>query len=211
MRRGLTLIELIFSMVIIALAFTVFPKILQISAKTSLQGVKEEALFSGMTLMGLIKNLPWDEKNSVYDDYLIVTNGNNIYECSNGIYRIGGFYGSRNCRHRLDASTIGADSDDTYPDDIDDFNGKDINATNYNDTREYNISVTVEYRNDKIDGDFNRSFSSSSGGTTNTKYIAIAIMPQKRQKAFSASTIANIYYISANIGQIRVRRLPWRH
>jgi len=70
-RDGFTLIELIFSMVIIAIAFTVFPKILQLATKVSVQNLKEEAMYNAVAYIGLIKSTAWDENNTISDNILI--------------------------------------------------------------------------------------------------------------------------------------------
>ena len=207
MRGALTLIELIFSMVIIATAFTVFPKVLQISAKSAKTTLKEEALYNAVALAGLIKNLPWDEKNTLLDDILIARGGHVEYNCSKrwgGYYRKGGFVGSRNCMHQEEASVIGDDGD-TVPDDIDDFAGKSIRAASAK--REYLLDVNVSYVEDIEPGDTGQ-FSLAPGSLTNTKYISIIVKPQKKSADLS-SAFGKIDYHAHNIGQISVNKLAW--
>lgn len=216
MRRSMTLIELIFSMVIIAIAFTIFPKVLQISAKTSKNTLKEEALFGGMAWMGLIKNLPWDERNTLFDDYLI-TNGDTDYECATSfwgapIYRKGGFVGSRNCKHHQHASSSlgGEANDNSVPDDVDDFDGISKTMHNDNGSRSYEMNATVSYKTDLALTDTTFSTTNATS-TSNTKYIDIYVYSQARQGAFASKELAHIWYISANIGQIAINRAPWVH
>ena len=203
MRRGLTLIELIFSMVIIAFAFTIFPKILQISAKTSNTTLKEEAMYNAAALMGFVKNLPWDEQNTKEDDILLVDGGLSELECEYSfggepIYRQGGFVGSRNCAHRLHASSIGGNGE-SEADDIDDLSGRVIKASNLYGNREYNLSIQVGYTQD---------FTATPATTsTNTKYIKITATPARKELSGAFSPF---WYLSYNIGQIRVNRLSWR-
>ena len=211
MTKSMTLIELIFSMVIIAIAFTVFPKILQVSAKTAKTTLKEEAMYNAVALIGLIKSLPWDEKNTEYDDILLVDNGDSDYECSylqGGIYRIGGFLGSRNCRNKEQASNIDDDGDDPY-DDIDDFDGYGVEATNEAGKRAYELNVSVRYIADivKEGGAFSITASSQS---TNTKYIDVNCSVKKLQNVLGEH-IASFWYVSSNIGQLRINRVRWRH
>ena len=214
MRRSMTLIELIFSMVIIAIAFTVFPKIIWISAKTSKTMLKEEAMYSGVALIGLIKSLPWDEKNTLFDDILLVDSGSSQYECSyslgsgGDIYRKGGFLGSRNCRNKIKASGIGDDGESIY-DDIDDFDGYDINATDESGKRRYTLHVDVDYIED-MDKDGGSFTKNDSTLTTNTKYIELNITAQTLQSELG-SHIASFWYVSSNIGQLMVNRLQWTH
>lgn len=205
MRKSFTLIELIFSMVIIAIAFTVLPKILQLSAKVSTQSLKEEALYSGVALMGYIKATAWDEQNTKYDDILIVDNGDTAYSCND--IRIGGFIGSRNCKHNLQASTtLGLDGDDNnFFDDVDDFSS--VETSNFNKSRDYNLMVKVNYADDigLNDEVFKTTTSSQS---TNTKYVQIDINSTKPQKT-SGKNVARLKFWMFNIGQIHINRIPW--
>jgi len=60
-RRGITLIELIFSIVILSIVFSIVPKIIFASNKSMQTSMKEDALFNAYTLLGSIIKLPWDE------------------------------------------------------------------------------------------------------------------------------------------------------
>jgi len=211
MRRGLTLLELIFSMVIIAIAFSVLPKILQMSAKVNTSVLKEEALSSEIALIGLLRTLPWDERNTVLDDILYVDNGKSAYEC--GVraryYRRGGFVGSRNCLHHLQASAIGMDSDDTVPDDIDDYDGANITASNFNNSRSYLLHLRISYVEDIDPSGMARFSRSPSSGSTNLKLVEINATPVVK-KGVLGERIAHLYYYAANIGQLQIKRLPWK-
>ncbi len=204
MRKGFTLIELIFSMVIIAIAFTVLPKILQLSTKVSAQSLREEAMYSGIALLGFIKASSWDENNTVYDDILLAANGNSDYECSNG-YRKGAFIGSRDCKHNLTASPVGSDSGEPPYDDMDDFVS--IDAKNYNDSRDYSINVNINYVEDI--GINEETFKTDiETGSTNTKYIVIDINSSKKEKQLRKN-IARFSFFAFNIGQIQINRRAW--
>jgi len=75
-REGFTLIELIFSMVIIALVFTVIPKIIYAFNKSDTFSVREDALFNGVSLTNMISRLPWDENNTEHNDILLTKSTN---------------------------------------------------------------------------------------------------------------------------------------
>ena len=215
MRRGLTLIELVFSMVIIAIAFSVLPKVLQISAKSANTAIKEEAMYNAVALMGLISALPWDEQNSGYDDILLVDDSKELYECNKSlgsgekIYRKGGFLGSRNCRNKIKASPIGMDSADIYPDDIDDFDKVSKIATNIYGKRSYAIDVNVSYIEDFV-SDPVIFLTTIKPASTNVKYIKLVIKPLKKQKDLG-KRLASFWYISSNIGQLQVNKMAWVH
>ena len=211
-RTAFTLIELILSMVIIGIAFTVLPKILQLATKVSIQNLKEEAMYNAVAYIGLIKSTAWDEANTNYDDILHVTNTNASYDCnssSSNPIRIGGFTGSRNCKNDQNASsTLGLDTDDTYNDDMDDFD--DIEANNTSDSREYNLSVAVNYVQDITPGSANTQFSSQTASpTTNTKEINITIQVNKKASALGNSFV-KISFTAMNIGQIQINKRPWK-
>ena len=204
MRRSFTLIELIFSMVIIALAFTVLPKVLQVSAKSSATTLKEEAMSNAMAMMGWIRVLAWDERNIQSDEILIPQEYEPIYKCPVWeIYRAGGFAGSRNCRNKLPASSLGKEGDDF--DDIDDFAGYETNITNATGKRKYNLKVDVSYVKD-----YNQTFlSQKASGSSDVKMVHIVVTPLAKKGALGGS-FAKLTYFASNIGQIRINRVPWR-
>ena len=212
MRRGMTLIELVFSMVIIALAFTVLPKILQVAGKSAKTTIKEEAMYNAVALMGLVRSLAWDEQNTQTEQekanqILKVSAGKDIYQCpyDGRFYRKGGFEGSRKCENQLPASTIGEDGE-SEPDDIDDLDGKKIPLANFHNTREYNASVKVLYVQD-----YDTQFSSSSAsGTTNVKMVTIQVeVPNSKQEVLGSS-FAKLSYFASNIGQLTIYRVSWK-
>ncbi|SFV68949.1 hypothetical protein MNB_SM-6-1081 [hydrothermal vent metagenome] len=207
-KTAFTLIELIFSMVIIAIAFTVFPKILQLATKVSVQNVKEEAMFNAVAYIGLIKSTAWDENNTVSNDILITSNGDSSYDCNTSSgYRAGGFIGSRNCEDNLSASALGIDSDDNgFHDDMDDFSAIDVN--NDTDSRDYNLTVNVNYVTD-IALNSETFSSSSASATTNTKEINVTVEVNKKTSALGDSFV-KISFISNNIGQQQINRRSWQ-
>jgi len=215
MRRSLSLIELIFSMIIIAIAFTVFPKVLQMSAKSANITLKEEAMYNAVALIGLIRSLPWDEKNTQKDDILLASGGKLQYICAyplgtgDNIYRRGGFVSSRNCQHKEWASPIGLDSGDSEPDDIDDFDQKTIEAKNVNGKRSYLLDVNVSYVQD-YSGDPVDFRTSKNNIPTNVKYIKVSLRVQNLQKSLGKK-LASFWYIASNIGQLKINSMAWVH
>jgi len=199
MKKAFTLIELIFAMVIIAIAFSVLPKVLYMATKTSLTTLKEEAMYNAVAYAGLIRASAWDENNTQVDDILLVSNGASQYDCnvSTG-YREGGFTGSRNCLNAKDASALGSDGGDL--DDIDDFG--DITVQNSNSSRKYDINTTIAYVEDSF-------FSTTTeSGTTNSKRIEIIVYP-KRKSAELGNSMVKLHFSLYNIGQLRVNKRRW--
>lgn len=146
MRNALTLIELIFSMIIIAVVFSVIPKIIFASNKSMQLSVKEDGIYNAISLMGSISKLPWDE-NTIQTKGGILNNCNNT--STQPYYRVGGFVGSRNCLEYNSSSlwnsslTMGQENGINDFNDIDDYNAID----SFNETsasgKDYNLSVAV--------------------------------------------------------------------
>jgi len=205
MRKAFTLIELIFSMVIIAIAFSVLPKILQLSMKSATTSLKEEAMFNAVAYVGLIKSTAWDENNTQVDDILLVSHGNSAYECnSTSGYRQGGMKGSRNCFNKKIASTLGSDGNDL--DDMDDF--VTLNAKNYNSSRDYNLSVSENYVDD-IAPDATQYTTTNNSASTNTKFITVSVKANKKGNVLD-DTFVKIPFIAQNIGQVQINRRVWQ-
>ena len=209
MRRksAFTLIELIFSMIIIAIAFTVIPKIMQLATKASSQNLREEAMYNAVAYIGLIKSTAWDENNTNVDDILIANDGNSEYDCNlSTTYRIGGFDGSRNCINDKNCSFLGLDSDDdNYSDDMDDF--KNLIATNYTNSREYNLTINVKYIAD-INETEAKFVTTQKTNSTNTKLVTITVQVKKKSSALGTSLV-QMSFIAENIGQLEINKRSW--
>ena len=206
MKKALTLIELIFTIVIIAFVFSVIPKIFQITNKTLSFSSKEDALFNMYSQIMDIVLKEYDEENTKYDDILL-TGNSNVLECSTTTgYRIGGFKGSRNCFHKVYESNIGLDSNEPPRDDIDDYNG--INYQIFSGNKEYNLSVTVGYTDDNFSYDYSNQkvsfqFTNRSDDVkSNIKRVYVEVLDKNR-------IISSIAYYSANIGHIEIKSVLW--
>jgi prepilin-type N-terminal cleavage/methylation domain-containing protein len=198
MRKALTLIELIFSMVIIGVVFTVVPKIIFVSNKSMELSIKEDALFNAYSLMGSILKLTWDE-NTLDEGKILNTDSTEYSECnpSDG-NRTGGFAGSRNCVDETDsASTIGLEGSDYN--DIDDYDGYDENISVGGKNR-YRIYVDVNY----VDSNY-----ANSSDTQEYKELNVTIeahSDNKKIKDFKSS----FFYYSTNLGHIQIKKEQWK-
>ena len=192
MRRALTLIELILSIIIIGLVFTVIPKIIFSLNRGFSLSMKEEALYSAASMLGHISVLPWDQHTIETEGGILSAGG---IECNSttgphneGFYRVGGFIGSRNCIGWQDNSdwkpTDSIDTANGY-DDIDDYDsyGERVDGRR----NSYDINVTVS-RDRDIKSVTVRVSSANSG-----------------KESFSSSFI----YQSANIGWSRINSEIW--
>ena len=210
MKHSFTLIELIFTIVIIALVFTTIPKVIYSTNLTIKFTLKEDGLFNMMSNMMDITTQEWDENDTEFFDILL-TGNSNVLECdssANPSIRIGGFYSgylySRICPNSLYISYIGPDSGESDRedyDDVDDYNGTETNATKNGNTR-YQIYTTVIYTKEwnKNDYDYDNesltyTFSTSSQDKSNIKFIQNTLHDNKYDK-----NISHAKYWSANIG-----------
>jgi prepilin-type N-terminal cleavage/methylation domain-containing protein len=208
MKKAFTLIELIFSMVIIAIAFSVLPKILQLSIKSATTSLKEEAMYNAVAYVGLIKSTAWDEKNTEVDDILLVSDGDTSYKCNELTgYRIGGMKGSRNCFHTEYASIpLGSESNDR--DDMDDF--VTLTADNNNSSRDYNLSVNESYIQDiALSATQYSNTPLGDNKSSNTKLIIVTVQTNKKSKTLG-NAFVKIPFIAQNIGQIKINRRDWQ-
>jgi hypothetical protein len=185
----MTLIELIFAMVIVAVVFMVIPRILFVANKSHQLGMKEDGLFDAVSLTGQIVRLPWDE-NTLETEGKILQTGTNDCNTSTG-YRIGGFVGSRNCI----GGTLDADDQANGDcDDIDDFN--DAACYEGNDTahgKDYTLSVQVDV----------------DGGNPNLKTVQVTVASDSGRLG-GGTFSSQIAFRSYNLGWIQINRRPWR-
>lgn len=219
MRKGLSLIELIFTIVIIALVFTVIPKVVLSLNKSDSFAIRQDGLFAGTSFLSMASKLPWDEQNVNEADLLQVSSGDSRFDCNTTTnYRIGSFIGSRNCEQNLPASDslrfdYGEGSDYFLYDDIDDFNGKsiDINSTT-NKLYELNTSVnymaatfTYNYTNASVTIDLNASADINT--SSNLKRFNIVVNYAGRR---GSRRISQFNYVSSNIGQMILNKRDWQ-
>lgn len=69
MKKGFSLIELIFAMVVIGICIAAIPKIVNASLESDEISYKQEYFYEVKEFYGLIRNLPFNSNNVSYDDY----------------------------------------------------------------------------------------------------------------------------------------------
>lgn len=208
MKKALSLIELIFTIVIIGIVFSVIPKIIYVSNKSLEFSKKEDAIFNMMSKAIDISLKVYDEENIYYDDILLVNDPpSNILDCNKSSwYRVGGFKGSRNCKNGIFESSIPTNSDGEY-DYIEGYNGVEVNTTKYGRTL-YTLKISVGYTDewnssDYDDGNLSFTFTNRSDDTkTNIKRVYIRVFNNEYN-------ISSIPYYSTNIGYIQINGLRW--
>jgi len=208
MKKGFSLIELLFTMVIVAFAFSVIPKIIELNNKTLSYAKKEDALYILISKTIDISVKEYDENNIGYDGILLVHNPpEKILDCnlSSG-YRVGGFVGSRQCPDEVYESSDFQDANEPPYDDVDDFN-------NYSEDIEhghtkYTLKATAGYTDEWDESSYDSQsldfkFTSTSNDTlTNIKRVEVSIYDKKGK-------IASLKYYSANIGHIKTQSEEW--
>jgi len=212
LKRGFSLIELIFTIVIIALVFTTIPKIIYTTNESFKFSLKEDGIFNMMAKVMDISLAEWDENNTEHYDILI-TGNSNILECNSSLHpaiRIGGLYSgdlySRICPHNYKVSHIGIDkfeSSEEDFDDVDDFNGTEVNATK-NGRARYTLFIQNGYTDEWGKSNYNYNtqtlkftFNDNFTTKTNEKFTRVILYDRKYDR-----NISNAKYWSANIGKV---------
>jgi prepilin-type N-terminal cleavage/methylation domain-containing protein len=190
MKNAFTLVELIFSIVIIAIVFTVVPKLMFVTTKTMEVSIKEDGLFAGIALMGNIIRLPWDENTVVSEGKILDTDANTCTD-----YRIGGFVGSRNCINSSAAATVKGSfgSAGTFYSDVDDYDT--YSTSTVGGRVQYALDVDVNY----ADVNFN-----PAAGTDELKEVKVNVSATGKTNLCSS-----FFYYSANLGHIQINKRAW--
>ena len=213
MRRALTLVELILSMVIIGIVFTVIPRLIHAMNQTSQTAIKEEAMYNAVALMGAIINLPWDNNNTQNDQILQVTAGNSAYDCNTTSgYRIGGFIGGRNCIEPsgidYNASALGLEGIEIN--DLDDYTlsiNADNNCSRSNGKSLYTLSPIISYVNDPSPTGAITLSDVNISNKSNTKHVLVKVGYHTDNKL--SGCITALQYDAFNIGQIHINSRSW--
>ena len=217
MKKAFTLIEIIFTIVIMAGIFMVIPKLIMIANKNERFAMKQDAYFNAITLTKQASTLPWDENNT--NALSALKTANNTIDCNSTTHiRPGSFLSSngRTCDDSLSASTIGSEEGSDYLlfDDIDDFNGSEVLTTQEGNNR-YKIDTQVTY----LDGStistlakemtIDMSTMAAIAGSTNIKKLTTTIKYNGKKALYRGKVIARFPYYSANIGQFTLAKREW--
>ncbi len=227
MRRAISMIELVISIVVIGIAFMSIPLIMTETSKSVDTSVRQEAVMAGLTQMVNVMSYKWDENQtdeSVNGGYAKVldTSSLGILQCGNypeGRRRIGHFVGEgrRKCynveRNATPVANLGSDGGDL--DDIDDIMGSGTllagggigSEEDYK--KDYGYTVNVTYVSDNIIAGsllsttiFGIISTTASATPTNIKMIETTISSknetQVKLRAFAAN-IGEVKYYSKRI------------
>jgi prepilin-type N-terminal cleavage/methylation domain-containing protein len=214
MRKALTLIELILSMVIIAIVFTIIPRLVQSMNQSTQTTIKEEAMYNAMAQIGMIINLPWDNNNTQNPQILGVSNGDPAYDCNaTSGYRVGGFVGGRNCIKPIginyNASSVIGKEDAQY-NDIDDYHDTNISADkNCSGVVKglFKIGTTVTYVADPapIGNAVLNTLDVNQSSNTKRVLVRVGYGPDSKQ----VGCITSLEYHSFNLGDIQINSRNW--
>lgn len=203
MRKAISIIELIFTILIIALVFTVIPKIVFALKKSDEFAIRQDAILNTISLMQMISKQAWDEENVNSSDILNVDSGNFACDSTRKL-RVGGFIGSRTCENDLSANSIGTEESETNYDDVDDYNNNDIN------TSIYNINTTVSYCSDITAGSNSIDLSNCGYPTGSTNLKRIHVKTTYIGNRGENRELMNFNYTSTNIGQFFIHKRVWQ-
>ena len=218
-KKSFSLIELIFTIVIIGLIFTVIPKIMYVTSQSFSFTLTEDGIFNMMAKAIDISVREMDENNTNSDDILL-GGENKALECNQSTdLRIGGFYGSRNCKNDQYLSHIGTDdgeSDESDYDDVDDFNGTEDNSTFETDSgntkTKYVIYIFSGYSDDNFSYNYNKQSLDFNFTTrendTRSDIKRTSLILNDRNKG-EDKNISSLEYFSANIGHTYIEDRQW--
>ena len=203
-KSSFTLIEILVAMIVVGIAITAIPMLLNTSAKSISTTLKEDSFYNSYSLISLIQSLNWDENNTKGDNYykvLTSLNGDSELKCiRKGVQELDNKSGAECAINNQYTSKIGIDSgedknDITTFDDIDDFNG----YVNDN-LRKYKLKVGVNYIDDSANYSNKNIFFNNGkivNHDSNIKQIEVNVTQNNK-------LIAIFRYQSSNIGKVKI-------
>lgn len=198
LRNASSMIELVIAIVVMGIAMMTLPMMLTRVQENNAFSLQQEAIFMARTQIGDILTYPWDE-NSIQNDIAIVldvSNGDNNltrFPDINSTRRVGHIEGNKrrkfNTTQIFASTTLGLETGEAIPDDIDDLNtnihtllnASDTNATTGYKLSDTNMTIRVIYVSDDTNYTKNTidfSFPTTSmpiNQTTNIKMITLTL------------------------------------
>ena len=209
-KRAFTLIELIFAIIVLSIAFLAIPELFVATSSNIEEILKDEATFQGVRTAGAIQTYPWDEKSQNSDGnftYILdVQDGDDQLDRVAGTqYRVGNdqlgkkrkFYQTTT----LASTTLGSDTGDTIDDDIDDFNNHSETITSL--VVDLTVTTKVFYIDD--DEDYSAATLSFDIPTTSQSQSSNIKMIEVKVKDSNNNHILTYRTISCNIGTAPIR------
>ncbi len=143
LRPAIAMIELIFALVIIGIVLMTAPMLIRTAAKSGYVAAQQEGIHEAASQISMIMGNYWDEQNTLSSsaENVILTTQSTVSDLNDGILRRIGtpqeskraFIGDMGKEYNATLpASLGSDgANDTYKDDIDDFNG-DVNLIEIN-------------------------------------------------------------------------------
>ena len=197
-RRGFSLIELVFAIVVIAISLMTVPLMLNQGAKSNQFALMQESILAAHTKMGNILSFKWDENSGDNNDTIVrvldVTAGDSQLDRKTAVRRVGHIHDDLRRRMQdseTNATSLGAlgiEVADLY-DDIDDFNGKSVIVAPVG-------AATQKGKFDYLDADLNL--------TTSVTYISDDVNYSQQDIAFDFNASDVITAGSSNIKMVEL-------
>lgn len=210
-KRAFTMIELVFSIVIVGLVILSIPLIVRQSNANAVMSQNVLGYYNALTLMDTIRKKPWDTNNmddfAVSGEYYILQTGNAATDCrvlnqATGMHiKTKKGLGNANRRRMCDpasrsASAITANARLAS---INDFQGYTTKiVSNGNDI--FQLSTNISYANINFGNGTNAGSITTTNNTTDVKAINITLTRIDPDNATNNEDIAVYTYYAANIG-----------
>jgi len=233
LREGIALLELIFSMVIIAIALMSVPNLMQSTSKASNSVITQESISNAAAYTNMIMSAFWDENctDPKFENPILYVKKEdpNLQEYNiTGVLtgrRVGApTTTSRRFRNNLSgkrltaSNTLVQEASDGEPDDIDDYNGKSVTLVNRENTSvdigEYKdtsiqLNTSVNYINDSADSGYDKQSVSYNNPFNPTKIenkstnIKLIIVTLRSQNENDKQIVLKAF--SCNIGRSKLK------
>lgn len=207
--------ELLFTIVVIALVFTVIPRVLSVTNQSFDLALKEDGIYHMMSKAMDIAMLEFDESNLLFNDILLVQDTSDPLECNSTTHlRKGGFYGGRDCMNEQNVTPRGTDAGESSTllyDDVDDYHDV-VSVATKNGNTKYKLYSFVGYSDDAFSYDYVNahatfSFTNTSGDTFS--HIKRIYLKLEYTLKGEDKNISSLSYFSANIGHTFIESREW--
>ena len=209
MKKALTLMELLITIVMMSLIIPSVMKIYSAMNESSKFTLKEELLTPPLSWINYLKTVPWDENSSKSGQILLTDSKNPNLECDKiSKVRIGSFSKERNCKDLLKASYPIKKSGEN--DSLNDYADKKIDFFKYH--KKYSIKIDIFYvkeGNEIFSYDYTKKSAlidlskiSPAKKSSNLKEIKVTLSKEDKN-------ITSFSYFSANLGSILIEGERW--
>jgi len=202
-RKGIAMVELIFSIVVIGITLLSIPLMLNQASQSTYTTLQQEAIAAAASDMSLILSRAWDEANTgdALDATILTTASGNYNQGARSNLQSRTYFSSLG--GTLTASSIGSDSGDL--DDIDDVHDTNTTLASMGGSdlidQSMTIATTVSYLND---GTTSPVGTSATGATSNIKGITITLTSGGTTPELQKTVKMNAF--SSNIGSYKLER-----